>query len=182
VLLARWIRRSSLTACALTALSGCGASSLLFPSGGGTATITWHSVKPDDQGTLTRPQPFVGTVAGLPVTGTAAAAVLKGQGGAVSLPSRLALARWTGTFEGHRFSLTVSAGTGSLAHIQTLTFDVDGTFGSQPAHFVVGPASTSTTAISFHGTVGPHHVTGKVRLGQANGPNNKATAIFTVTG
>jgi hypothetical protein len=90
----------------------------------------------------------------------------------------LEVARWTGTFEGRTFALAVTLLTSGLA--TTATVDVDGRFGSQPVRFVVGPEPVSSTTVHFHGTVGPHHVTGSVRPSQGRGARNRATATFTV--
>ncbi|HEY5024518.1 MAG TPA: hypothetical protein VII76_06050 [Acidimicrobiales bacterium] len=166
------------------ALAACGAPG--FPTGTGTATFTWHSVQTNNvdanNPTQSPPQPFAGTVAGIPVRGTALGPVVPA-GGLSALPARLTVARWTGRFQGHAFSLSVSEDTSALRDLQSATIDVDGTLGSQKVHFVVGPAgSTISNTIKFRGTVGAHHVTGSVRLFNAHGASNKASATFTVTG
>ena len=96
-----------LGAMATIALAGCGGSPS-FPTGTDTATITWHRV--DGTATATGPQPFSGTVAGIPVRGDAALEFPSrpSPGGLPTLPPRGPFARWTGSFEGHRFSLLVS--------------------------------------------------------------------------
>lgn len=160
------------------ALAGCGTPS--FPAGPGTATITWHSVKPSDGAAPSPPQPFAGTVAGIPVHGTSLGPSTPNGGSPTSLPARLTLATWTGTFEGHPFALDVSTGTSSLSDINTLTFDADGTFDSQKVRFIVGPDPDNSNTIKFHGTVGRHKVTGSLRLLPAHGASGKATATFTV--
>ena len=160
--------------------AGCGTSS--FPTGTGTATITWRPVASGND--LQRPpQPFAGTIAGIPVTGKALAPVVPA-GGLASLPPRLTLAHWTGRFQGHAFSLTVSASTSVLAQPLTATFDADGRLGSQNVHVVVGPVSqTNPNAIQFQGTVGSHHVTGTVALPTDHGQATRtATATFAVAG
>lgn len=121
-------------------------------------------------------------MAGIPVTGAASFKGLAGQFRAPSLPARLSLARWTGSFDGHAFSLTVSLKTSALADTASMTAYVDGTFGSQAARFVIGPEPATATTLSFHGTVGTHHVTGTVRPASHRGSENEATATFTVTG
>ncbi len=121
-------------------------------------------------------------VAGIPVTGTASFKGLAAPLEAGSRSARLTLARWTGSYDGHAFSLTVSLKASPLPDTASVTAYVDGTFGSQPAHFVVGPDPTTDAEVSFHGTVGPHGVTGTVRPGSRRGSENRATASFTVTG
>jgi hypothetical protein len=171
-----------LAALTSVALAGCGTPS--FPSGHGTATITWHSIPNNGATTKSPPQPYSGTVAGIPVNGKALAPPLPPitPGSAPSIPTHLQLAQWTGTFEGHTFSLKVVADFASASNPSSITFDVDGSFGSQKVSFIVGPAPATANAITFHGTVGHHHVTGSVRPGVSHGSNGKATATFTVTG
>jgi len=161
-------------------MAGCGAPS--FPTGTGTATFTWHSIAYSGNELKTPPQPFAGTIAGIPVSGTALAAVFPASG-LKSLPPRLTLARWTGRFQGHTFSLVVEEETAALRNLNSFTFDVDGTLGSQNVRFIVGPPSRSNpNAIAFHGTVGDHHVTGSVTSAPARGASNRATATFTISG
>jgi hypothetical protein len=174
----RSARGLGLIALASMALAGCAAPS--FPAGPGSATITWHSVRPSDGATASPPQPFAGTVAGIPVRGTSLGPSTPKGGPPTSLPARLTLATWTGSFEGHRFALDVSTGTSSLSNISTLTFDADGTFDSQKVRFIVGPDPDNSSTITFHGTVGAHDVAGSLRLWPAHGASGKATATFTV--
>jgi hypothetical protein len=160
------------------ALTGCGTPS--FPGGPGTATITWHSVKSSDDATATPPQPFAGTIAGVPVRGTSLGPSTPNSG-SLRIPARLTLATWKGTFEGQPFSLDLSTETASLRNIKTLTIDADGTFDAQKVRFIVGPDPDNSNTVKFHGTVGRHKVTGSVRPSAAHGTNGKATATFTVT-
>lgn len=170
-----------LVALTSVALAGCGTPS--FPNGHGTATITWHSLPNNGATTKSPPQPYSGTVAGIPVNGKAFPAVPPSiKPGSLTIPTHLQLAQWTGAFEGHTFSLKVVANFAKAANPSSITLDVDGTFGSQKVTFIVGPAPATSNTISFHGTVGHHHVTGSVRPGVSHGSNGKATATFTVTG
>ncbi len=169
---ASWL--GGLVALSAVTLAACGAPS--FPTGSGTATFTWHSI--GSPTTSNAPQPYTGAIAGIPVQGTALAPPPLKPGGPIAVPARLEVARWTGTFEGRTFALAVTLLTSGLA--TTATVDVDGRFGSQQVRFVVGPEPVSSTTVHFHGTVGPHHVTGSVRPSQGRGARNRATATFTV--
>jgi hypothetical protein len=183
---AAWRRRRAvrvsciggLAALASVAMASCGSPS--FPTGNGTATITWRSL-PNNGATKSPPQPYSGTVAGIPVSGKALPPPPIKPGSLTSVPTHLPLAQWTGTFEGHAFSLKLVANLSS-ANLSSFTVDADGTFGSQAVRIIAGPAPASATTITFHGTVGPHHVTGSVRPGVSHGTHGKATATFTVTG
>lgn len=167
-----------LAALTSVAMASCGSPS--FPTGQGTATITWRSV-PNNGATKAPPQPYSGTVAGIPVSGRALPPPPIKPGSLTSVPTHLPLAQWTGTFEGHTFRLNVVANFTS-ANLSSFTVDADGTFGSQLVRFVAGPASASANTITFHGTVGHHHVTGSVRPGTSHATHGEATARFTVTG
>jgi hypothetical protein len=182
-MLRRVIRMScigGLAALTSVAMASCGTPS--FPSGHGTATITWRSLPNIGDPTKRPPQPYSGTVAGIPVTGKALTPALPTIKPGSTIPTHLQLARWTGVFEGHTFSLNVVADFASASNLNSITFDVDGTFGSQKVSFIVGPAPATANAITFHGTVGHHHVTGSVRPGASHETHGKATATFTVTG
>src|ERR1019366_4659658 len=111
--------------------------------------------------TSNAPQPYTGSIAGIPGEGKALAPPPPKPGGPIHIPARLGGARGTGTFEGHSVALPVPLLTSGLA--TTAAVDVDGTFGSQHVRFVVGPEPVSSTTVHFHGSVGPHHVTGAVR-------------------
>jgi len=164
------------------ALSGCATTG--FPTGSGTATITWHSVGGVSEANPTRPQPYSGTIAGVPLSGKSVTPVphtTLNPGGGVSLPSRLTLARWTGTFEGKAFVLTASVSTSGLTHISSLTVDIDGTFGTAHVRGTASGSESQPNILHFKGEVGHHHVSGTVRPVQ-HGATNKATASFTVTG
>jgi hypothetical protein len=182
----RWSGGIGIALVTLT-LSGCATTG--FPTGSGTATITWRSVGGVNGANETRPQPYSGSIAGVPVSGTLVPLTphfIPNPGGGGSLPSTLTFARWTGSFEGKRFVLTASAKTsgllkGLLNNASEFTVDIDGTFGTE---HVTGTASSSETRpniLFFMGAVGRHHVAGTVRPIQ-HGASNKATAKFTVTG
>jgi hypothetical protein len=49
-------------------------------------------------------------------------------------------------------------------------------------HSIGSPTTSNApqTTVHFHGTVGPHQVTGSVRPSQGRGARNRATATFTV--
>ena len=185
-ILRRVVRMSNvggLLAVTSIALAGCGAPS--FPAGPGTATITWHSLQPAPGSTQGPPQPYTGTVAGIPVSGLSTPVIppAPSSGAGLSLPHRLALARWTGRFLGQNFALTVTflLGNTSLS-LGSFTVDIDGTFGSQPVRFTAVPISSNSNTIRFQGTIGHHHVTGTIGSATKTGASNEATATFTVTG
>lgn len=162
-------------------LAGCGAPS--FPAGPGTATFTWHSVERTEGATPGLPQPYSGTVAGIPVSGRVTPDFVPAPGGGVSFPERLTLARWTGSFLGHAFALTVTflLAKASLS-LGSFTVDIDGTWGSQPVRFTAEPGKDNTSSIRFQGTVGQHHVNGSIGRLRNAGATNEATATFTVAG
>jgi hypothetical protein len=174
-----------LGALATIARAGCSGSPS-FPTGTNTAAFTWHSV----DGTATAPnpsQPFSGTVAGIPVRGDSVIVFppsTPNPGGLATLPAHVPFARWTGSFEGHRFWLTVSfnfpKGFNGY-NLAALSINVDGTFGSQTVRCTAAITPHHPDSVTFRGTVGRHHVTGTVRPIQ-HGAADSATATFTVTG
>jgi len=102
-------------------------------------------------------------VAGIPVSGTSNRLhpqLTPNPGDEGSLPSQLTLARWTGTFQGHAFSLNVSFASSALANPNSITVDIVGTLGSQAVRFSATPTPRNPDVVMFQGTVGPHHVTG----------------------
>ena len=167
-----------LVALASAALAGCATAS--FPSGSGTATITWHSVQGNNAAAPGPSQPFAGTVAGIPVDGISRTP--RPPRGALSLPAKLTLATWTGSFQGHTFALTVTFNTAGFRNLASATIDIDGTYGSQKVRFVAGATSTNSQTATFHGTVGYHHVSGSVRPFTEHGATEKAVTTFKVTG
>lgn len=166
-------------------LAGCAAAG--FPTGSGTATITWHSVDAPNGGSVAHPQPFSGSIAGVPLTGKSVMPVphvIRTPEGSVSLPSTLVLAHLTGSFQGQPFVLTLSAKTSELRnlfHSSSLLVDVVGTYGSQVVKGTATVPASHPNTLRIMGTVGHHHVTCTVRPTQ-HGAANTATATFTVTG
>jgi hypothetical protein len=155
-----------------------------FPTGAGTATITWQPTRSTNS-SAGPPTPFTGTIAGIPVNGDSTPTPLRFNGstpGIVTTPARLPLARWTGTFEGKPFDLDVAlANTGT--GLANASVDVRGTYGAQPVH-MTAPFSVSQAnlnSIAFSGTIGRYHVTGTVRP-TGGSPSNTAQASFVVTG
>ena len=146
-------------------------------TGTGTATFTWQSIVTSGNDFKSAPEPFTGTMAGIPVSGKALSPVLPAAG-LTSLPPRLTMAMWTGRFQGHTFS----ENTAALRNLTTVTFDVDGTLGSQNVRVIVGPRRRNPNSIAFHGTIGDHQATGPVTATPAQGASSKATATFTVSG
>ena len=148
---------------------GAAAGALAFPTGTGTAKITWHSVSGQKQ-------PYTGTIAGIPVSGTAVAA---SNGGTTS---PLTLARWTGSFENKSFNLTVSISwRGPLANPSKVTVHVAGTYGTLSVHGTARPVRNSDS-VTFNVTIGPHHAVGTITSPMHHGSNGSAKATFAVTG
>lgn len=165
-------------------VAGCSSSPAGFPSGSGVATITWHRVATTSS-LQSPPQPFSGTIAGIPVSGRSVTPVPKADqnpGGGISIPSHLVLARWTGTFQGTNFEMTVSVGQLSLTNLSSVTFDISGKFGSQSVHGTGRATSNQQSQLTFQGTVGHHHVVGSIKEPVEQNGLGTATATFTVTG
>jgi hypothetical protein len=156
-----------------------------FPTGTGSATITWQRVA----GSSPAPQPYRGTIAGIPLSGTAVTAtahVSGGTGGGVVLPSTIALARWTGRFDGRSFNLIVSTrvpagGLSALATPSGFVVTVAGTYGGDPVRGTMRPIGSSSSA-RFDATIGPDHVTGIITAPTQSGSTGSVKATFTVTG
>ena len=179
------VRRGVRTSCvggliAVTATLLAGCASPSFPTGSGTATITWHSVESNNAAAPVPSQPFAGTVAGIPVNGRSLPAPTPKS--LTSLPARLPLATWTGSFQGHAFDLTVTFKIAGISNLASATADIDGTYGSQKVRFVAGLVSENSETITFHGTVGLHKVSGSIRPFTEHRSSEQATATFTVTG
>lgn len=178
--------RVGLGLAALLLLSAAGCSSAAgFPSGSVSATFSWHRNAATAALVHPPPQAFSGTVAGVPVAGRAITpAFPSGQGASgTSIPAHLVLVRWTGTFEGTGFALSVSVATSSLAgNPSSVALQVGGTFGSQKVQAVATATAAHQDEISFRGTVGRHHVVGTVRQASQHGASGTATADITVTG
>jgi hypothetical protein len=155
------------------ALSGCATG---FPTGAGTATITWHGIS---GAPLTRPQPYSGTIAGVPVSGDSRSPLPQLPGG--HFPPRLVLARWTGSFQGETFDITVSVKTAGLANNPSAAADIGGTLGSEPVTGTARASPSHPNILHFVATIGHHHVTGTIQPFN-HGSTGKATATFTVTG
>jgi len=163
-------------------LSGCSGTPG-FPTGLGTATITWQRA---GGGIAPPPQPYSGTSAGIPVSGQAVApspsSHISSPIGGPPLPSRITLARWTGSFEGKPFALTLSLNTAELPNFTTLAVDISGTFGADHVTGTAGGSQSQPNVLQFSVAVGHHHVVGTVKPFQAHGAANTAMASFTVTG
>ena len=169
-------------------LAGCATAG--FPTGSGTATITWHSVDGSYGGSEAHSQPYSGSIAGFPVTGKVVMPIphaIRTPEGSVSLPSILVLARLTGSFQGKSFALTLSVRTSELLPLKNLfnlssfVAHVAGTYGSQVVKGTATAPASHPNTFRFMGTIGHHHLTGTVRPIR-HGSTNTATATFTVTG
>lgn len=164
--------------------------------GNGTATITWAMVNPgygSSSGSSSNPpQPFRGTIDSAAVSGISTFVIPSNY--EVGRP--LTFERWTGSFDGQHFNLTVTASASALA-IPTgsgtatpssepknnAAFLINGMWGGDEVHAVVtSPATISPRGpLPFHGTVGKWRVTGTVTGPNNSGNTAKATARFTVS-
>jgi len=164
--------------------AGCSSSPAGFPSGSGVATITWHRVATTSS-VQSPPQPFSGAIAGISVSGRSVTPVPKADqnpGGGITIPSHLVLARWTGTFQGTEFQMTVSVGSLSISDLSSFKVDISGKFGSQSVQGTATSSSSQGGRLTFQGTVGHHHVVGSVKEPVEHSGSGTATATFTVTG
>ncbi len=169
-----------------------------FSPGAGSATITWTSVAGSNA-----PQPFGGTINGVPVSGvttmdpSAFEGAVTGPGanpGGNSL-SRVHILDIKGTFDGEHFALGLSLQyRGSLLSPTQppafLQIEVLGAYGNRPVRAsLVPPASSlsdpgsvnASTPILFHGTIGTLKVSGKLMKPTKVGAENSATATFAVS-
>jgi hypothetical protein len=184
--LLRRVRRAGgvcATAALLLALASCGSSGL--PTSG-TFTLAWTSYS-----SLTKPLPFTGTVAGLPVTGSAEnpASFVKPllPYGTSHLPKVLQVARWTGRLESTPFALSVSVtGLGSQStgfNLSQISYRATGTYGSDRVNATLTPPTTNgSSTVHFVGTIGRRRVAGTVTIPQARENKGTATGTFTLTG
>jgi hypothetical protein len=161
-------------------IAGCSSSPAGFPSGSGVATITWHRVATTSS-VQSPPQPFSGAIAGIPVSGKSVTPVPKADqnpGGGITIPSHFVLARWTGTFQGTKFQMTLSVGSLSTS----FKVDISGKFGSQSVHGTATSSASQDGRLTFQGTVGHHHIVGSVKEPVEHSGSGTATATFRVTG
>lgn len=159
-------------------LSSCGASSS-FPSGTGTARITWH----DTPVTGTASQAYGGTIAGIPVQGRSTPNLTSNPLAGGKAPTNLEIARWTGSFQGKPFALNLSVPYAALTHSSAalVAFHVRGTWGGQKVEGTANVPNPASSALTFHCTVAGHQVSGTVSPPTHHrGGLSTATARFTV--
>ena len=153
--------------------------------GTGHATIRWTSVSGNGE----PPQPFGGTIDGLPVSGLAV--VDSWASGApwwrrATASSFVHIFEYTGTFDGEQFrlglSFQLSFPAGPSRPPTTQVARVQGTYGHRAVNVVLVAPVSAPKSVSFHGTIGEVRVSGTFTRPTRNGATNTATATFTVTG
>jgi hypothetical protein len=178
---------------AVVALSASSHGNPLSP-GTGTATITWTSAKGNDN----PPQPFGGTIDGLPVSGVStverptASTLASGAPGPTT--PRIHLFELKGTFDGKSFALGLYIQYhSSPSAAQALTFpdiQVLGTYGNEPVRATLTPPASdlsdpesidASTPVLFNGTIGGAKVSGRIPFTVSHqGASHSVTATFTV--
>jgi hypothetical protein len=168
-----------------------------FSPGVGSATITWTSAATGND--ESPPQPFGGTINGVPVSGvnTTDLSGIEGlvQGAAAKKPLKIHLFEIKGTFDGKAFALGVFVEYphGFSLGATESTFpkiDVVGTYGNEkvqaslmpPASDLSNPeALNSSTPMLFKGTIGDLEISGQVQEPTKHGSHNTAKATFTIS-
>jgi hypothetical protein len=162
--------------------------------GSGTGTITWVPTPAESATVL--PQPFTGTIGGLPLKGTATVspdAEIFGSPSSPSttIPKEIPFFIWKGSLGDTPFHLVVSIAGLSFSSLTkspagSLAFRITGTHGSEtvtgdvPVPGSAVPNSTSAP-IAFHGTVGAKKVTGLVHGPTGGSTLQTATVSYTMT-
>jgi len=154
------------------------------PTGPGTASITWNGVAPSKSG-YPGPQPFTGTIAGVPVSGTTVALPNGFPHAGGTLPTDFVFYRVSGTLGGTPFSIdliyNVAPGGQFPTGHQMVSLNVVGTYGTEPVRGTIsGPANASTA--NFTGTVGSLHVSGTLPPAMTHNGMSSAMSPFTVSG
>jgi hypothetical protein len=152
------------TLAAVPALAGSAAPAPLLHAGKGSVVIRWSATN-GDLLTGGNNQPFSGTVAGLPVTGTASASVNQ-QG--VSI-------HWTGKLGKTPFTVAVAIG---LSDLKAGDVHVTGTYGKNPMRGTATMSPAHPHLIAFSGSIGSHHVSVTVHQPVRHGNTDVAKASF----
>ena len=170
-----------------------------IPLGAGTATITWPKGSTSQSSGFPAPSQFSGTVSGMSVTGTGQFSPnffkdLLGQSGAV--PAKVPFFVVQGMMQKKAFSMTVSIPRSELRMFQqlgsrsgagapsivTVTYDVDGTYGTEAISGTLtqtgDPNSNVTPPMAMHLAIGSLRVSGSIDT--ANG-TNRATATYSIS-
>ncbi len=157
--------------------------------GPGTATIRWKPATGPIDGNGNPPQPFTGSIEGIPVAGIATTPVSAASSS--SVPGRVVVFRWEGWFGKKPFDLDLSiafphgtAPSSSAPAIPSLA--VSGTWGDEAvAGQITTPSVAQITrgkgALHFHGTVGDLRVSGSAFMPTGNNDQKSGTATFVVT-
>ena len=162
-------------------------------AGSGSATITWTSGSGSvytypPANTYPPPQPFGGTIDGVPVSGVATMDISAIRGSLFapsSPPASIHIFEYTGTFDGEHFRLGLSfllpGAVSPHQRLGTQLARVQGTFGHRPVNVELVAPVSAPASVSFHGTIGDVKVSGTFSRPSRKGANNTATASFTVT-
>ncbi len=134
------------------------------------------------------PQPFGGTIDGLPVSGLAVVDSSALRGALVapgSASSFVHIFEYTGTFDGEQFRLGLSFQfsfpAGPSRPPTTQVARVRGTYGHRAVNVVLVAPVSAPKSVSFHGTIGEVRVSGTFTRPTRNGATNTATATCTLT-
>ena len=163
-------------------------------TGSGTAMITWKSVSGSTGTTSPPPQPFTGTIEGVPISGTSLITIYSSTSGLSlsnpsslsSLPSEVHAATWKGALGDKRFSVVVyvnlKAALVSGGQSPSAEVNVTGTYGSERVSLVArGRKGQNPNLAFFSGTIGGLKVSGVAHMPKRNGDITTSTATFTVT-
>jgi hypothetical protein len=163
-------------------------------TGPGTAIVTWKPIS-DTTGLGNPPQPFKGTIEGIPMSGLSTSPFLSSASSSSSdtLPSTIELYQWKGQLGDQPFDIgffaTFKPSTStSSTGIGFPSVTIKGTWGSR---LVNGRIADPTAAqlksgkgpVHFYGTIGKFKVSGAIKYpsGTGNGKMRTGTATFNVT-
>ena len=185
-------------------LAGCSSIPTTISVGSGTATITWIPVSSDATGFGNPPQPFTGTIDGLPLSGVATTpgvnSVVTPSGASNhasssnsgKIPSTIEFFRWKGTFAGKPFDVglyaTYHRSTNPIGPASFPSVKITGRWGPLAVNgHIVPPTAeqlkTGRGPVRFYGTVGRYNVSGSVPRPSGTGTGAKKTgrATFTIS-
>jgi hypothetical protein len=164
-------------------------------TGPGIAIVTWKPVS-DANGPGNPPQPFKGTIEGIPMSGVATTPAFSSASSSRpdTLPSTIELFQWKGKMGGQPFDIGLYAANNpststSSTGIGIPSITIKGTWGSRMvnARFVDPTAAQlkgGTGPVHFSGTIGKFKVSGLINVpsGTGNSKMRTGTATFNVTG
>ena len=174
---------------ALLSLAVAGCSSSRLPTSG-TFSLSWTAATPTTSSpaaiVLLKPIPYSGTIAGIPVRGSAVnpaklVAPLLSHG-LRQIPKSFVVARWSGTFNSTSFRVAVSLQGLNVTAPEQVTYAATGTYGAQPIRATVAVGSgTGTSTVHFAGAIGTRHLHGTLTIPNAAGRTGTAHGSFTLT-